>query len=97
MSLGNLTDRESFPNARPTTNTVVIDAGDLDKAIANLASRKSFTSSMVIAARNRAFDVALDDRSLRSEKYRTVDQVRPHKPVVPSGVPAQLPLMPPRK
>lgn len=43
---------EFFPHERPTMKALVIGAGGVGRAIANIASRRSFISSMVIADRN---------------------------------------------
>jgi len=45
---------EFFPHERPTMKALVIGAGGVGRAIANIASRRSFISSMVIADRNFA-------------------------------------------
>jgi shikimate 5-dehydrogenase len=45
---------EFFPHERPTMKALVIGAGGVGRAIANIASRRSFISSMVIADRNLA-------------------------------------------
>jgi saccharopine dehydrogenase-like NADP-dependent oxidoreductase len=45
---------EFFPHERPTMKALVIGAGGVGRAIANIASRRSFISSMVIADRNIA-------------------------------------------
>ncbi len=45
---------EFFPHERPTMKALVIGAGGVGRAIANIASRRSFVSSMVIADRNIA-------------------------------------------
>jgi len=45
---------EFFPHERPTVKALVIGAGGVGRAIANIASRRSFISSMVIADRNFA-------------------------------------------
>ena len=50
-SIGNLTDQEYFPHGRPTMKALVIGAGGVGRAIANIASRRPFISSMVIADR----------------------------------------------
>ena len=45
---------EFFPHERPTMKALVIGAGGVGRAIANIASRRSFITSMVIADRNFA-------------------------------------------
>lgn len=45
---------EFFPHERPTMKALVIGAGGVGRAIANIASRRSFITSMVIADRNLA-------------------------------------------
>jgi saccharopine dehydrogenase-like NADP-dependent oxidoreductase len=45
---------EFFPHERPTMKALVIGAGGVGRAIANIASRRSFISSMVIADHNFA-------------------------------------------
>jgi len=45
---------EFFPHERPTMKALVIVAGGVGRSIANIASRRSFISSMVIADRNFA-------------------------------------------
>jgi saccharopine dehydrogenase-like NADP-dependent oxidoreductase len=45
---------EFFPHERPTMKALVIGAGGVGRAVANIACRRSFISSMVIADRNFA-------------------------------------------